>query len=55
MQISLNLPQSGERPRQFRSDPGRTTEIDSLDQVPLGIVKSMLSPRLKRLPQEFVG
>jgi hypothetical protein len=55
MLISLNLSQSGERPRQFRSDPGRATEIDSLDQVPLGIVKSMLSSSLKRLPQKFVG
>jgi hypothetical protein len=55
MHIPLNLPESGERPRQVHSHSSRATDIDSLDQVPLGIVKSMLSSSLKRLPQKFVG
>ena len=54
-QIPLDLPQARERLGQFNSDVSLTTEVDSLDQVPSGIVQPILSSRLKSLPQEFVG
>jgi hypothetical protein len=55
MQVPFNLSQVGERSRQSSANLTHTTESDRLDQIPPGIVKPMLSPRLKSLPQKFVG
>ncbi|MGA9416418.1 MAG: hypothetical protein WBV60_17165, partial [Terriglobales bacterium] len=55
MQVTLNLPQSGERPRQISSDPSITTLGNSFNQVLLGVRKPMLSSRLKSLLYKLFG
>ena len=53
-QISLNLSQVSECPRQFSADARRATKSDSLDQIPFGVVKAMITTRLKSLSQKLL-
>jgi hypothetical protein len=55
MQVSLNLTQGCERCRQFHLDISLATQIDSVDQITLGVLKPAFSSRLKGLREQFIG
>ncbi len=53
--VPLNLPQSGERPRQLSSITATAIQRDHLNQIALSIREPMVSSRLQSLLKKFVG